>query len=307
VLATGGFESAYVKTAHSGKEETMATRWLPVSESIASILTLPKEAVDISPAVPLIESILDGTQPGLPTTLEDFPALRSNGQWLSRKVAAELGFVVGSATGSYSHNTYVQQLATWIDLPDDSGTAQVRYGISARYVVTAEEIKVGAKLNSIGGIAASASYETVRASAEFSTLGIPASWIIDQVPTGGAFDLNKYVEFEGALRGVLKVLKAKQAETLMPQILEVRGSVSEDGTDQYEDALAVSWALSCVARRLRLSNAKTDYDRGRREFYTIVETIYARVAGVTAPDEVPTKAVGQKAEELLNGLRTEES
>lgn len=239
----------------------MATRWLPVPESVASLLAHPKDVVDLSQAVPLINSIMQGLQPALPTKLEDFPALKSNGQWLSRKVAAELGFIIGSASGSYSYSTYVQQLATWVEVKDQNGTALVRYGLSARYVVTAEEIKVGAKLNSIGGIAASASYETVRASAEFSTLGIPASWIIDQVPTGGAFDLNKYVEFEGALRGVLKVLKSKEDQVLKPQILEVRAIVSDEGTDEYEEALAVSWALSCIARRLKLSNAKGDYDR----------------------------------------------
>jgi hypothetical protein len=285
----------------------MATRWLPVSESVASLLALPKDVVDISPVVPLINTILQGEQPGLPTKLEHFPALKSNGQWLSRKIAAELGFIVGSANGSYAFSTYIQQLATWVELKDTNGTALVRYGLSARYIVTAEEIKVGAKLNSIGGIAASASYETVRASAEFSTLGIPAAWIIDQVPTGGAFDLNKYVEFEGALRGVLKVLKTKEADVLRPQILEIRAIVNDEGVDDYEEALAVSWALSCVARRLKLADAKSDYDHATNSFKAMVETIYTRIAGVTSPDETPSRSAGQNAERLLNGLRTEES
>jgi hypothetical protein len=285
----------------------MSTRWLPVPDSIGTMLNTPKDVVDLSAAIPVVESILADARIGLPSKLGDFPALKQTGQWLSRKVATELGFIVGSATGSYSYNTYVQQLASWIDVRDASGSALVRYGISVRYIVTAEELKVGAKLNSVGGIAASASYETLRASAEFSTLGIPASWVIDQIPTGGAFDLNKYVEFEGALRGVQKVLKANVNEVLKPQILEVRATINEDGANDYEEALAVSWALSCIARGFKLSTAKSDYGRASDAFKATVETIYTHVAQVSPADEPPGRDARQKAEKYLNGLHTEEA
>lgn len=285
----------------------MATRWLPVPDSITTMLSLPKAAVDLSSAIPVIEAVISGIQDDLPQTLEDFPKLKSTGQWLSRKVAAELGFIVGSAMGSYSYNTYVQQLTTWVEIPDETGNAVVRYGLSARYIVTVEEINVGAKLNSISGIAASASYESLRASAEFSTLGIPASWIIDQVPSGGSFNLDKYLEFEGALKGVRKILKEREADILKPQVLEVKATVNDEGTDDYEEALAVSWALSCIARRLTLSYANSDYKKASHYFKSVVETIYARVAGVSGPDEKPSKLAGEHAEQRLNGLRMEES
>ena len=284
----------------------MTTRWLPVPESLTTLLSAPKGAVDIADARPVIDAILKGSTPNLPKKLADFPALRSNGQWLSRKIAAELGFAVGTGHTSYSLNTYVQQLAAWVDVPDATGTTQVRYGITVRYIVTAEAIKAGAKVNSIGGIAASASFETLRASAEFSTIGIPASWLIDQVPTGGAFDLNKYVEFEGASRGALKVLKAKENDVLKPQILEVRGTVNDAGSMDYEDALAVSWALSCIARRLKLGSALGDYEKASDTFRASVETMYARIAGVSSVDETPSKAAGHAAQQLLNGLKVEE-
>jgi hypothetical protein len=257
-----------------------------------------KEHIDLSASEKLITEIRKGTVK-VPTKLTDLPRQNTFTSTMSLDVAASLGIPVGSTDTKYSRRIFIQEYLKYLDIKKAKQT--VRWGIGVRWVVNYKMLDVQAKTTSIALIAASAQVGSIEAEARFQVIGIDSAEITAAIPAPVNLSVDTYVVLNDAFMKIKGLIWGSNT-TVTPQILAVLGEIKDEVDQDFEEALAVSWALTKIAEGQTLQYALDDSRIRSLGFDSAVKAIFISIANSSEPNKKPSNSAQSRAREILVGF-----
>lgn len=145
---------------------------------------------------------------------------------LTSDQAYKLGVIgVGEASSSIGKEIYIYDHMYYKNDKDCLGHA-ITYGAGVRLIVTVKQINANVNLNGLGAIAASAEMKFAEVTVSFKTIGLSGKPINDAVPSSGAYNIEKHVEYLNAINLIRSKIN-DPATVVTPEII----SVQIDGTE----------------------------------------------------------------------------
>jgi hypothetical protein len=258
---------------------------------------------DISKSARLLSKIDSGAI-SLPTGLQQLDSGEDVNSFVyTVDEAASLGFAFGSGDAKYSRKICIQNYVKFKDLTD--GDQRVRYGVGIRWIANVKTISAQAKLNSIASISASAQMGYAEAIFSFSVIGLQSAEITKTLP-GVVSELNPdtYAIYHRAFSRVKELIWENNI-AVTPQLVSIVGSPKNKPDEEYQDALAVGWALSKISDNWTLEDAQEGYKHASDRFKSVVKSVYVSLVNEEL-DAKPDALARAQAEKLLGGLEVDD-
>jgi hypothetical protein len=167
-------------------------------------------------------------------------------------------------------------------------------------------MKAEAKTLSLPYITASVEAGKTEASSRFEVVGMSSKKITEALPSSEALrlDMESYIRLQDAFDAI-KGLIWEEGNTIHPQVLAVFGDIGDYTGEDYEQALAIGWALTRIKERKTHGDTQDEYKEGSTRFNEIVKGIYTNLLGADYFATKPSEEVKRKAETLLLGFKVE--
>lgn len=226
------------------------------------------------------------TVPAAPPTADLLANWEDENYVLTVDAAADLGFAVGSISGSYQQEVLIHGSARWGDVHDGAGNTY-RFGVALRALVIVSAANIDGALT-LPVIAAKAQLGLVTATGELLVRGYKGD--PGSLPDLSTFDVdgfNKYRVAVDSLRD--KILN--DAANIQPVLLATDAVDSQSSSP--EEAVGVTYALTAVANGMSLDRALGRLAVHSQVMRAAIRQVYAaRIGGddATAPDSAESKA-----------------
>lgn len=273
----------------------MATMMFPVTEEELQIEEV-KPLIDLSKSEDLISRVHSMTPP---KTLQELDTADSFTSVLSVDAAAALKIPFGTMEGKFSRKIFVQDYLHYTDLQDQG--QKIRWGVGIRWIVNIKQLDGKAEISSLPYVAASAQLGYVQAEARFQVLGLNSPEIVKKTPAPLPLNTETFSEMNGALKDIKSLIW--DSNTLVkPKILAVLGQERPHTDSQYDEALAVSWALSKIKDGDTLRDALDEIKNESSLFEDTVRGVYLDIVKSSEQNYRPDVDAKDKARRLLKGL-----
>jgi len=272
--------------------------FLPSSSSNEVSVEHLREHVDTSHSETLLEEIDMGRVP-TPKSIEELPQQDFFTSTLSLDVAAALGIPFGATDAKFSRRIFIQEYLKYADIEQDD--QKVRWGVAVRWIVNYKTLNIQAKTTSLALVAASAQVGWVQAEARFQVKGADSLEISSAIPAPVTLNVDTYHEMNQAFKEIKRLIWNDET-IITPILVSVYVLPRETIQDDFEEPLAISWALTQIKKARTLEQALDRSKRDHPRFGEVVKSIYITVSGTSERNAPVSAEAKERAAEILGGL-----
>ena len=238
----------------------------------------------------------------IPTSLDELSNIETRAYDLSLTRAGELNIpAIGSVAGGYQRRVVVLERVAYKELQDQQGV-KYQYGYAIRLCITINKWNATSRI-SVPFLAASAELGQIQAKWVMQVRGLAGDKIDKAILPPTELSVENFVlakqslsELIGAVRDPSTVFTAALIATVHP---------IDSIEREYRIAAAKSYALSRIAERQSLADARERLKSDRADVNDAIAQVYEEFAGMTDPTARPPQEVQRRARELLDGIRAD--
>lgn len=238
----------------------------------------------------------------IPTSLNELTNIETRAYDLSLTRAGQLNIpVIGSVSGGYQRRVVVLERVAYKELEADEGI-QHQFGYAIRLCITISDWNATSQV-SVPFLAASAELGQIQAKWIMQVRGLAGEQIDRAILPPTELSVENFVlakqslsELIGAVRHPTTAFSAALIATVHP---------IDSLEREYRIATAKSYAVSRLAERQSLADARERLGSDRADVNDAIAEVYQELGGITDPDARPPEEVQRRARELLDGVRTD--